>query len=164
MTFEWPSWVDPLPFPFPELHKRNKKAHKGRHYSILLYLSESEWPWRLHIHLFISDDFYVIVTVINNCETDHLNLYISEGEWTSSQAAAEACRMSHVCGGGEYILSLVMFIFPPAFSLLVCNLGAVHQFHWNNTDCCKKVVNLLLLPVLNILILWRFQPVTKNSK
>ena len=20
MTFEWPSWVDPLPFPFPELH------------------------------------------------------------------------------------------------------------------------------------------------
>ena len=21
MTFEWPSWVNPLPFPFPELHK-----------------------------------------------------------------------------------------------------------------------------------------------
>ena len=21
MTFEWPSWVHPLPFPFPELHK-----------------------------------------------------------------------------------------------------------------------------------------------
>ena len=20
MTFQWPSWVDPLPFPFPELH------------------------------------------------------------------------------------------------------------------------------------------------
>ena len=20
MTFEWPSWVNPLPFPFPELH------------------------------------------------------------------------------------------------------------------------------------------------
>ena len=20
MTFEWPSWVDPMPFPFPELH------------------------------------------------------------------------------------------------------------------------------------------------
>ena len=20
MTIEWPSWVDPLPFPFPELH------------------------------------------------------------------------------------------------------------------------------------------------
>ena len=24
MTFEWPSWVDPLPFPFPELHKMKK--------------------------------------------------------------------------------------------------------------------------------------------
>ena len=22
MTFEWPSWVHPLPFPFPELHNR----------------------------------------------------------------------------------------------------------------------------------------------
>ena len=23
MTFQWPSWVHPLPFPFPELHNRN---------------------------------------------------------------------------------------------------------------------------------------------
>ena len=23
MTFEWPSWVDPMPFPFPELHNCN---------------------------------------------------------------------------------------------------------------------------------------------
>ena len=50
MTFEWPSWVDPLPFPFPELHNfpaqffvfcismcsstnntRNKWTSKGHH-------------------------------------------------------------------------------------------------------------------------------------
>ena len=27
MNFEWPSWIHPLPFPFPELHNFKKSCH-----------------------------------------------------------------------------------------------------------------------------------------
>ena len=116
MTFKWPSWVDPLPFPFPELHNNDI------HFSLLCPLcrSPNTGSWD------VSKGLYTVIS-LNRTDWDVAGNSICQTK-LSEVTNRHTASGSKVCGElvatvnhkGSHHQKKVFQIWSELWSFIVC--------------------------------------------